>query len=205
MMASCASCGQRHKVENIDGKLVAEPCKDKESRVNPRGQPSGEVAKPTGHDRSRDSATSGGAVSNNAQATKMPASKGAVRTPAAPPTSRSRYRATPTHVDGIRFASRGEAALYVKAKAEGWVVVPHVRFPLHVLHTEGMAATWFSPDLLLISGPGKECYVAVWEFKGPKFLESRDYALRAKAFRATYPSIPLRTFRKVKGQIVEDA
>ena len=177
--------------------------------MNPRGQPSGEVAKPTGHDRSRDSATSGVGNSRGAvvRREQMAATDAGYKAPT--PTSKSRYRATPTHVDGIRFASKGEAALYVKAKAEGWVVVPHVRFPLHVLHTEGMAATWFSPDLLCMAAcPDNDSAglheVQAWEFKGPKALESRDYALRARAFVATYPSIPLRTFRMVKGQLQED-
>ena len=47
--------------------------------------------------------------------------------------------------------------------------------------------------------------VEAWEAKGPKACESRDYQLRARAFRLSYPSIPLRVFRKVAGKFVEDA
>ena len=186
MMASCASCGGRHRVDRIDGKLVAEPCREKHSGV--ASVPSAQVEHRAGpSDRAGSSAT---------------------------PTSKSRYRATPTHVDGIRFASKGEAALYSKMRAEGYLVVPHVRFPLHVLTSPGVPASWFTPDMLRftpldtnVDTPGWPQFFTVEaiEFKGPKTLESRDYALRAKAFRATYPSIPLRTFRMVKGQLQEDA
>jgi hypothetical protein len=47
--------------------------------------------------------------------------------------------------------------------------------------------------------------VECWEAKGAKACESRDYQLRARAFRLSYPSIPLRVFRKVAGEFVEDA
>ncbi len=121
-----------------------------------------------------------------------------------------RFRSTPTMRDGIRFASKGEAALWDKAKATGAVVIPHVRFPLHVLTTEGQSATWFSPDLVVMMAGGDYDdettmhNVEAWEFKGPRATESRDYALRARSFRATYPTIPLRVFRRVKGELVED-
>jgi hypothetical protein len=134
-----------------------------------------------------------------------------------------RFRSTPTTRDGIRFASKGEAALYDKAKATGAIVVPHVRFPLHVLTTDGQPATWFTPDLVVMVaggdyGDGATMHnVEAWECKpagrkprkgshaGQHGHESRDYALRARAFRTTYTTIPLRVWRVVKGQLQEDA
>lgn len=129
----------------------------------------------------------------------------------------SKYRATPTHVDGIRFASKTEAGLYEYAKAsEGVVIVPHVRYPLHVLTSPGLPASWFTPDLtLFISVPDTAAdgsvvdfglvVVEAWEAKGAKACESRDYQLRARAFVRSYPSIRLRVFRKVGGEFVEDS
>lgn len=129
--------------------------------------------------------------------------------------STGRYRATPTHVDGIRFASKTEAALYEWARKLGYVVVPHVRYPLHVLTSPGLPASWFTPDLtLFISVPDTAAdgsvvdfglvVVEAWEAKGAKACESRDYQLRARAFVRSYPSIRLRVFRKVGGEFVED-
>lgn len=118
-----------------------------------------------------------------------------------------RFASTPTTRDGIRFASRLEADLYGLAKSEpGAVVIPHVRFPLHVVRSEGEPATWFTPDLLVmrLDVAGERWTVEAWEAKGAKACESRDYRLRARAFRATYPNIPLRVFRRVQGQLVED-
>lgn len=114
--------------------------------------------------------------------------------------STGRYRASPVHADGIRFASKTERDLYLKAKAGDNIVVPHVRFPLHCLSSDDIAATWFTPDLLVFTKRGAE----VWEAKGAKACESRDYQLRARAFKMSYPSIPLRVFRKVRGLLEEE-
>ena len=122
-------------------------------------------------------------------------------------TKASKYRATPTHIDGIRFASKTEAGLYEWASAKGHVIVPHVRFPLHVLTSPGIQASWFTPDLLVMvdNGGTPPLYVVeAWEAKGAKACESRDYQLRARAFARSYPSIRLRVFRKVGGEFVED-
>lgn len=121
----------------------------------------------------------------------------------------SKYRATPTHVDGIRFASKTEAALYEWAKSIGYIIVPHVRFPLYCLTSPGIAASWFTPDLTLFcpvtTTTNADCVVVeCWEAKGPRACESRDYALRARAFVRSYPAIRLRVFRKVGGEFVED-
>lgn len=115
--------------------------------------------------------------------------------------STGRYRASSTHVDGIRFASKTEAGLYEYAKRLGYIVIPHVRFPLHCLTSPGIPATWFTPDLLIWGG---DDVLEAWEAKGAKACESRDYQLRARAFVRSYPTIPLRVFRKVGGEFVED-
>lgn len=115
-----------------------------------------------------------------------------------------KYRAAPTHVDGIRFASKTEAALYEWAKSPCRVIVPHVRFPLHCLTSPGMPAAWFTPDLVIFGIGQERGEVQAWEAKGAKACESRDYQLRARAFRMTYPSIPLRVFRREGGRFVED-
>ena len=120
---------------------------------------------------------------------------------------RTKYRATPTTRDGIRFASKTEAALYDMAKREpGAVVIPHVRFPLHAITTAGEPCAWFTPDLLVLrlDLSGERWAVECYEAKGPRALESRDYALRARAFKATYKDIPLRVWRKQRGELVED-
>jgi hypothetical protein len=134
---------------------------------------------------------------------KKPAPVAAAKAP-------GKYRATPTHVDGIRFASKTEAGLYEYAKTCGAVVVPHARWPLNCLTSPGFPAVWFTPDLTLffpVTNTTALGHVVVecWEAKGAKACESRDYALRARAFRRTYPSIPLRVFRKVGGEFIEDA
>lgn len=100
-------------------------------------------------------------------------------------------------MDGIRFASKGEAALYGRARATAAIVLPHVRFYLALLDDDGRALA-FTPDLFL---PAR---MEAWEFKGARAVESRDYPVRAAAFRAAFPGIVLRTFRKVRGELKED-
>jgi hypothetical protein len=117
----------------------------------------------------------------------------------------SRFRATPTTRDGIRFGSKGEAGLWDYAKGYCAVIIPHVRFPL-ALRDERDRALWFTPDLFFPTL--MEC----WEYKARAWKaghdvrggESRDYRVRAAAFRQAWPSITLRVFRMERGELRED-
>lgn len=128
---------------------------------------------------------------------------------AAPLPAPNKYGAVPTVRDGIRFGSKGEAALYDHLRARCVWVLPHPRFPLLALLEPGQRVPMFTPDFLAataypLAGEIGHRVEAV-EFKGGRAAESRDYTLRAAAFRKSYPSIPLRVFRKVRGDLKEDS
>ena len=148
---------------------------------------------------------SGGRVGADAQAAIVGGRSQRAVAAVEPPARPSRFRATPTTVDGWRFRSKTEAALYAKACRECAMVLPPPRFPLACLAGPGEVAPVYTPDLLVVADSALGGWIEAWEAKGPKSCESRDYTLRARAFRQSWQAIPLRVFRMVKGRLVEDA
>lgn len=132
-------------------------------------------------------------------------------------------KAKPTTVNGIRFASKTEAVLYRRLLlrqrgSPGSLLLRQVRFDLPALsdpdvdpeNASEAPETW-KPDFVFvdpveISEDGTPLWtITVHEAKGSKGTESRDFKLRLRAFRVSYPNIPVMIWRSVgRGKITCD-
>lgn len=131
---------------------------------------------------------------------------------APPPDKRPKQfaRAKPTVVNGFRFASKTEATLYRslllrQRSTPGSILLRQVRFDLPALAAPvedidkpdtAKPETW-TPDFLFIEPAGDPPVwaIEVHEAKGTKGSESRDFTLRLRAFRLSFPNIPVTIWR----------
>lgn len=112
--------------------------------------------------------------------------------------------AKPTTVNGIRFRSKVEAATYrwLNIPANLGVILRQVKFDLPNITPAGEPMQSWTVDFALCWNPfSRPVPLAVYEAKGSKAAESRDFRLRLNAFRAQYPWIPVWICRLVRGEI----
>lgn len=106
--------------------------------------------------------------------------------------TRHKYGAKPTTLDGIRFASQGEAARYSELKLlAGQALIDDLRLqPAFWLHARtGLPVCRYVADFLYHED-GK---AIVEEWKG---YETQVFKIKAKWFRAEYPEYELRIVKK---------
>lgn len=112
--------------------------------------------------------------------------------------------AKPTTVDGIRFRSKVEAATYrwLKMPAACGFLLRQVRFDLPNITPIGETMqSWVVDFVLVLANHDRSHLIRVYEAKGSKAAESRDFRLRANAFRSLYPWISVMVCRLIRGEI----
>jgi hypothetical protein len=98
--------------------------------------------------------------------------------------SRSKYRAVPTVVDGIRFASKKEAARYqeLKLAQHAGDILDLELQPSFKLFVEGVHVTTYRADFRYRdTALGRDVVEDVKGFKTP------EYKIKAKLFQALFP------------------
>ncbi len=105
--------------------------------------------------------------------------KGQRDTPTTKPTKRSKYGATPTTIDGLRFASKGEAQRYshlVMMQRAGliWSLRRQISYKLVI---NGFAVCSYIADFVYYEKSQR----VIEDFKG---VRTPEYKLKAKLFKA---------------------
>lgn len=98
----------------------------------------------------------------------------------------SKWRAKPTVVNGIRFASMAEARAYESLVAiHGRALRCHPRFPLLAIDPDDKGRSLvFTPDFVVVKDGRMERAI---EYKPARSqARSRDYEIRRRAFEASY-------------------
>lgn len=99
---------------------------------------------------------------------------------------KSKWRAKPTVVNGIRFASMAEARAYESLLAiHGRNLRCHPRFPLLSIEPDDKGRSLvFTPDFVIVKDGRMERAI---EYKPvSSHVRSRDYEIRRRAFEASY-------------------